>query len=263
MQLHLDRLRAEQGRRTSMDTVATLTGSIYHKYQEIYRTHDKMQLGLIDVSPSMLLTCDEFDQAKSMAVKLFDAYRGLYGPDDLGKVLAIEKALPSTEAFANKIHKRLGLSATCRIDLVVRVNRKVADALSERAGDDIEPGVWIVDFKTMSRRFQSSIDEYRTSIQFTMGQLLWNQENPRNKAKGTLVDVAIKTSQPKFELVKVGPLTSKRERTLSDQMALSDANVNTEDDLGPYVQPNTAWCHAYKTCMYETNGECPKRKLRL
>ena len=83
-----------------------------------------------------------------------------------------------------------------------------------------------------------------------MGQLLWNLENPRRKAKGTLVDVAVKTKVPKFPLIVVPAIDDHAVAILTDQMRQS-----IEVQSSKTINANQSWCNVYKQCFYKY-GAC-------
>lgn len=115
----------------------------------------------------------------------------------------------------------------------------------------------MVDFKTASRRFGNLIDKYTTDIQFTMGQFLWNLENPRHKAKGTLVDMAIMRKPPVFDLLVVPAIGEHEMDILRAQMQLA---VRRRDEA--IYWPNESQCNYYKTCCYKYT-ECNRLPVEV
>jgi hypothetical protein len=86
------------------------------------------------------------------------------------------KVLPPTEPFVGTL------------DLVVDVDDEAAMVLEAERGITINPGLWLVDHKTKTRKAPSLITQYLSDPQFTGYVKLFEHANPGRTVNGTLVN---------------------------------------------------------------------------
>lgn len=161
-------------------------GVHYHRLHELairgQRADEAWDMSDSAMSPSLV-----------EALRLFRGYMSMWGSVGArfgGRTVATEVSIPATPAGAEAIRAQFGDDLTGRIDAVVDIDNPSAAQVN--TGLVIEPGRYLVDFKTASSHSQQHDWTFRFSEQAAAYLHIYNLENPGNPAKGMIFDLIVK-----------------------------------------------------------------------
>lgn len=239
--------------RVTTGSIATRTGTGYHGYQQCY--HEQQIRGLdtklVRFRQSNSRPWDPGEVALAAAERLFRNYRTKYPPDMFGKVLYTEKFLEVKDAPWLPEKMRI----TARLDMVVEATRKSAKLLFELTDLKLEPGIYVIDFKTLSNA--RWLPQYKLAVQLGFYQLIWNLDKRRRSAKnGLIVPVAIKDkneSRP-YRFVHIPPPTRNTERIVYNAL------LQARDAMSvPIPKCNPNHCYDFgEECVFYATGRCKR-----
>jgi hypothetical protein len=133
------------------------------------------------------------------AVRLFEGYAYHWSREFWGKTIGIEEQIPSTPEAATRIHEAFGVGLTAKLDLVVRIEREDLDRVRERCEGVVEPGCYVVDFKTSDQPYGSLY--YRSGMQALWYPQAWNFQHPSSPIVGTIFDEIYKYGRRKDQSI--------------------------------------------------------------
>lgn len=222
-------------------------GTIFHLLAEYYHSQR-----LTDVV--FRLADKPVQDAADHAVRLFKAYRKLVPtPEYLGEVLATELTLPRTAEERDRIHELLGVAPfKGTLDLILRVDEAAVERWA-RLGLEVLTGVYILDFKTHTKRNRTQEDYFLHSLQrmaYTyLGRELfaeWGQ------VRGMIGCHLIWTKEPQISWQLAHVCDRHEEKIL--KYSLQFAKELLEKDL---ANP-TACVSQYGACPFLVDGSCSR-----
>lgn len=222
------------------------TGTMFHSLMELFYS------GQVGTECAAIQVADiNYAEELQEAQRLAAAYFAKFPERDFwGDVVAVEKQLPAQEDQKQLVLDYFGVDLTARLDMVTEVSLHNRQRILERTGLDLEPGVYIIDHKTRSRRDNSITQTYSLSAQFKAYQLLWTKLHPETPCVGMIANVVIGTKEVQFQQAVITPPTDVELEGLRNW--LKGAHALAETDF-----PNWAACHeAYGVCQYYTRGLC-------
>lgn len=181
-------------------------GILYHAFQKLYHTEKLLRdnLSCIELVDENKILLTPSEEARIEAERLFRSYRGRYTRNRFGRVLDCEVTLGETPEESRCIEQAPWnvphYPVTGRIDMVVSIGKKQADSLNNEA-QGIQPGLWLVDWKTDSGRHRKQAERYTESLQGICYTTLWNTLYPKKPAKGILYAVVYKNATIGHELL--------------------------------------------------------------
>lgn len=166
------------------DTSKLDIGLIFHKLQELYHSGELGTLTIEDRDVNTTL-------AIQAGLKLFLFYRAHFDPNFWGVPYAVEQAYKDVGAM-------WGVKEfTFRPDLVVRVSIEDSVRISARYPHIImDPGLWIIDWKTASAKDVRAKEKYENSVQFAAYCATLQSLLPDEDIRGLLAVRVINHKEP-------------------------------------------------------------------
>lgn len=225
---------------------ALLTGTIVHALLEYYYSPPKERALKLDTTAISYMDdvgdpLDVAAESRLDAEAIFRAYRVEFPPDELGKVVAVEKFVGGEE-----VECALECAPfTCKIDLIVRIDKRAAHRLRRTRQIDIEPGLWLVDHKTDSFRNPLYESYYTDEVQFTAYMLAWYAKTG-TAPKGMLVNILGKQSRPRFETIVIPFPSPDKQAVLASFLRLAQQRREEYDGR----QCNVTLCYYPNPCPF-------------
>lgn len=160
------------------------SGSCFHLLAALYH----MQLLSNDWRDDWV--CELHEAAALEGIRMFEFYQDFIPVDHWGTPIAAEVPLDSRNCDGDWPEWLTG-----SIDLATRVNQQQADNLMSVVGAIVEPGVHILDWKTMGQKRQTLHTEMAFALQFRGYTHLWNTTKDRPKedmVKGIFVPCVVR-----------------------------------------------------------------------
>lgn len=238
------------------NTEGTAVGTLFHKLLEIYyqRQHDDFVLEYAE---------GDEDKAWKEALRLFAAYRDLYPPTELGKVLGAEVPLEAKnpEEDYGGVPKLTG-----KVDMLIELDEDAVEQLMDTRPHLgwMEPGFYLVDHKTSKSRSSTLREEVTHSFQFTLYQLLYEEAYGERPA-GLIANYVFKHVNldpgKSFRSYYVPFPDEEKKETLNATLSkcaeryrnyrgTSGSSERTERDPSSPPPANPVWCFNYGACAH-------------
>jgi hypothetical protein len=195
------------------------------------------------------------------AIRLFRGYQrdwGSVGQRFGGTAVGTEVGIPATEAGAQAIREEFGDDLTGRIDAIVDVTDP--EAAFQGCGLALEPGRYLVDFKSLKSNSAQHEWNYRFSLQAATYLHIYNLENPENPAKGMIFDIIFKHANLRKVADKKGGASymaylqlpnSEDPKVIQSLVQLGKRNIENEGATNP------ASCFSgFSPCKHFVSGRC-------
>ena len=232
----------------------TGVGSVFHKILEYYYRGELDKIAWDLDNPNVV-----------EALRLFGGYKLRFRPDEFGEVIGCEMDAVSGElSNAPTLSGPLGVQPfSARFDMVVCVDDKALASLSgpPRYLPLMEPGVYIIDTKTMGLRPSDIDQKLRMRLQFTAYQMLWNNSQELiekyGPCKGFIANCVVKHKMlhdGSFFSVYCTPPSADQQQAVRSYLqycfALREAHGENF--------ANASRCDTYGICPHYTSGLCKR-----
>jgi hypothetical protein len=247
-------------------------GSVFHKLAELY--HANRDPSEICVDASSIITNETMQEG----IRMFSAYSKYHTRDFWGNVLDVELGFPGSHldtcnnirqpnsdcnCIVSQIKERIldvfGVELTARIDMVVEVTKESSKRIAGYLRHQLEPGTYLLDHKTKSRRSATYPMECLHSLQFHAYQMIYNlqfTEGSPKRCKGMLTNAVYRhknMTEESFDVFFTPPPTIDQAEILVT--FLQNAKLFGESNF-----PNITQCFGFnQVCKYLTNGKCSRR----
>lgn len=246
----------------SLGSGALQIGTIAHALLARYYDSQDQRWAASAIKYTSTSTVDP--ECRREAERIFKAYRIRFPPNELGKVVGVEYSLPEKvnsewnfeTVQARTVGEAVGIYPySCQIDLAVDIKAKDVKRLrATRKLHLTKPGLYLVDHKTASSYGNAAMEKYIHDVQFTAYMMAWNAAYPEKQCKGMLVNVLIKTKEPRFETILVPP-PNKKSKAIVRKIA-NRASIYIKNN---YQAPNPDRCFDWgRSCKYLRSGECQR-----
>lgn len=236
------------------DAGALAVGTHYHRLHE---------LGIRGQLPTEAWDMRDSAMSDAMleAIRLYRGYvrdwvslGARYG----GAAITAEFGIPATQAGAEAIRARLGDDLTGRIDAIIDItDPQVAE---QNTGLVLEPGRYLVDFKSLKSHSAQHAWSYQFSLQAATYLHIYNLENPANPAKGMIFDIIFKHQNLRKVADKRGGASyaSYLQKPVSDDIQVVESLVQIgRSNLEGGGKTNPAACFSgFSPCRHFVNGKC-------
>lgn len=237
------------------DPDALMVGTYYHQLHEMKirgQTSDLVWDGQNEA----------FTPSFTEAVRLFRGYMDHWGSVGArwgGHVVGTEVGIPQTDAGRAKIRKLFGDDVTGRVDALVEVTDPAQ--VYENTGLTLEPGLYLLDFKSLKSHSEQHRWSYGFSLQAATYLEIYNLEHPEAPAKGMLFDCIFKHKALRkipdakggssFQAYLQAPNPSDPQ-VIEALVTLGKRNVS--EDIA-----NPAEClSGFSPCFWFRSGKCPR-----
>lgn len=224
-------------------TKGMFVGSAFACFMEMYRGGD------IDETHRLELEVDEevygeVDESwKTEALRIITWYRENNEPHDMGKTLGTEVYL--------ELKRPDGLRYTGAVDAIVdTTDIHIPHPLIGSP----EPGIWLVDDKTVNTFYQPVARYYRNRLQFAYYGML--AKHSGYDIKGTLVNIVIKAKTPQRYVLCVPLKEAQMARTLS---MLNKAHTILFNDALCMAADNSECFSYHSECVFSRTGLCNRK----
>lgn len=223
------------------------TGAVFHKLMELYYTNqlDQAELNL--------------DNANVVeGYRLFKGYKDLFPPDEFGEVIGCEFPFLIPEDYPTNV---VGVRPfTGRIDMVVRLDDTHVQRLRETRNLPLmEPGIYLLDHKTMKQKRQTVDIEMRERFQFHAYMLAWDEffGKKYGLCKGFIANCVVKHKNlvPGSFFCVFSPFPD------SDQMTALAVYLQQAYELRSRwgdQRANGDQCFKYRVCNHFISGACKR-----
>jgi hypothetical protein len=197
-------------------------GTCFHLLAELYH------MGQLPNGWQENYTCELNPDAAVEGIRLFEFYQDITPVYQWGIPIDTEVPLDSRNADAD-----LGVLLTGSIDLVTRVTPAHAEELMSLTGTLVEPGLHLLDWKTMGQKRSTMHTEFGFSLQFRSYAHLWNTtkgRDPADMVKGIIVPVIVshkKLTANSFVALYVDPPNEEQVTELRQFLAAADRHIKT------------------------------------
>ena len=206
------------------------------------------------------LDTERYEEAIREAERLYRAYRAYWGPNDLGKIVAIEQEI-RLQLEQRVISER---PLTGGIDLICRLGKRDL----KRLNFDSLPGLYVTDTKTRGSKDAMEYEMALHDVQFSTYTHLVEQKY-QEPVQGFIVDLAYKGAHPSFERLLVPRMALQAEWEITrgalevagharnkalailDQKGLPEANIKH-----CFKRSRVGW----DVCSYYKNGSCNRKQ---
>ena len=259
----LSREKKAQSNTIHLTGTGTAVGTIGHGFMELYyggKIRSPNELNNIEFEPK-----GDFDlvidpATRSEATRLMGEYMTRFSPTSFGEVLFLERLMPKTDKEAEVVQAAVGIAPwTGRLDMGVRLTKKVAEALQLGFGLDVRPQKkYIVDFKFVKAEAATLKEQYVLSLQAMTYQMAMNAIEVaagREPFAGMIFDVIIKTKEPKFRRY-LAPAPADPERAIvAERWRAVEVMAKNLDDWA-----NTKACIPWfgEPCRFYTDSTCDR-----
>lgn len=231
------------------DASATGVGSAFHKIMEHYYRGTLGTVAFDDTVPNVI-----------EALRLYRAYSTRFPASEFGTVVGseVEFSLPTDLAVG-----MLGVPAfTGRLDLLVEIEQDKIEDLRRWDKRNLsgltEPGVYILDHKTMGRKDRDVAKKFSNAFQFHAYQFAWDLLHPDKPVKGMIANCVVRHKElndGSFFSVFVPPPTPVQIRALRGH--LSDSYAIYLARGAEFL--NRSKCYDWgRECAHFTSGACDR-----
>jgi len=238
------------------DPDALMVGTYYHLL------HEFRAKGALDG-----LVWDQTDQAWTPsfteAVRLYRAYVGHWGDPGQrygGRIIGTEVPIPATDVGKGRIREMFGDDVTGRVDAILEV---IDPAVAlENTGLELQPGVYLLDFKSLKAHSEQHRWSYAYSLQAATYLEIYNLEHPEAPALGMIFDCIMKAKHIKKEVdAKTGrssyqaylQLPAQNDKKVIEALVtIGKRNVN--EDIANPSQCLSSWT----PCYWFKSGKCQR-----
>jgi hypothetical protein len=264
LRAYLGKLAEAAGEEVSPSGKAARVGIYFHSLAELFYRGDFSAKKVLQATALQPEFAEDLEEAK----RFWKTYSNAFGERDFwGTPVTVERRIPddTDEGLERreraKIQAAFGLDPaqqlTARLDLVARISDEQIDRIGQRTGLVLtEPGIYIVDHKTTSRKDSTAAFKYDLSPQFTAYQMLWDALHPDEPCKGMIANVVIgyktmeKMDIDKWHTPVLVSAPSEKKRT--DFMNWFDGVLESLET----PRPNWTACVNWGVCPHYLNGDC-------
>lgn len=237
------RLDKEHGRGTSFQAQV---GTAFHKLAELYYTEQ-----LRDVALPLNDMADFDTDFVQEALRLFFGYTQFF-PANEWIVVTTERLLPENDEQRKKVLEAIGVPFTWRSDQLVRLEESHAGQFLDRRFLPIEPGNWLVDFKTHGQKDSKAELKYSISAQFISNMMAHDALFPEDKLKGLIVVEAVrhkKLTRDSFRTFIVPFPSEVQQEAVRKHFAWKAEYLKSD-------RPNLEACTDWAICEHYKLGRC-------
>lgn len=239
-------------------------GVLFHAYQDLFVTgqiHSPKDLDDVE------FVTDDRDrqviidyEANVEAKRLTAAWMTTYPHNLFGTALQTEFKLPHDQRVLDVVGRE---RFSGRIDLATKLDKKGAVRLANITEQfamhrlELDPGIYVIDWKTSSSAYGSLGDEYGNSFQIVGYMAAWNALFPKQQVTGALVVVAVKTKTPKFIFIRRGPPTPHELEALRTRHA-TERIFRAHPVLNNWANTGKCFPFLLKPCAHWISGACKR-----
>jgi hypothetical protein len=224
-------------------------GTLFHAAMDLYFTGNvDVDLGDIEFESRGGLPVHVDELAIVEASRLFGWFKDRYAPDCFGEVAASELEVSSLDAAIVEGSSDIKFSAG--IDLITHVDDEARARIAEQFGIKLnESGYYVIDHKTERALTMGLTDRFLYSHQMAAYQIV-AKEHLGYDVKGALVNLIVKTKEPKHILIPIEYPSAIERKSLAAFWRAVERRLETPDEV------NTNACFFPNVCRHFVTQAC-------